>query len=127
MWAYNTTADHIRVFTERVGAHDLIRCPQGSPSWIVPENLFWENGDAGNLDGLAKVRIYSKPGAIIGLSFTYRSGTVSSIGCTEGNTESFDARDRRLTGLQVHSTADIIKELTVYTFPFFSHDDCIVR
>lgn len=113
MWAYNYTADHLRVFTERVGSHDLILCPKGSQSWIVPEKLFWENGDGDDPDRLATGRIYSKPGAIIGLSFVYFSGTVSGIGSTEGDIESFDARDRRLTGLQVHSTKDVIKELTV--------------
>lgn len=113
MWAYNSTADHFRVFTERVGSHDLVLCPKGSEPWIVPEKLFWENGDENGIDEVATVQIYSKPSAIIGLSFVYFSGAVSGIGCTKGDVESFDARDRRLTGLQVHSTKDVIKELMV--------------
>lgn len=114
MWAYNHEVDHVRVITKRANvSHDLILCPKDSASWIVPEKIFLQNGNNDNLDEVATVQVYSKPGAIIGLSFVYTSGTTSGIGSTQGDIESFEARDRRLTCLQVHSTKDIIKELTV--------------
>lgn len=114
------------MFTERVGSHDLILCPKSSLPWIIPEKLFWENGDSdeGDIDVLTTVQIYSKPGSIIGLSFVYASGAISGIGCTEGDVESFDAIGRRLTCLQVHSKKDIIKELTVCIMIFFVVQVC---
>ncbi|KAK2763349.1 hypothetical protein FQN54_009985 [Arachnomyces sp. PD_36] len=127
MWAYNHEADHLRVLTKPIsGNSDLILCPKNTPTWIVPEKLLWEDTHEGHLDGLSTVQIHSKPGAIIGLSFIYISGASSEIGCTDGRVESFDARDRRLTCLQVHSTKDIIKELTFHTEPANDQNDGVL-
>ena len=117
-WTIHTKWDHFRVKSTPVESSILLSLYPVYPAWIVPQKALWEEGKNGNSqDRLISIRISYNTEAVVGVSFRYKSGSVSTIGSNQetNHQEILVEHNESLVCLEVKIGKCDIQEIAVYS------------
>jgi hypothetical protein len=89
IWVFNSSWDHVRVCSNQVSKENdkpsfFLSFPP-APGFTV-EKIFWQYDTDGNESAVTSIEISFNNTIILGISFVYASGLVSTLGYNEGET-----------------------------------------